>query len=174
MNNLTANDQFLNKEKEIKKDIEVTTVWRNSQPGAHTYGCELREGRREVFSEVGGWKGELSMTCWKGQPSVTLPLNILLNDVPRLLTPADKARKHYTIRRAPPHLLLFSPSLSPRSHSLSHTHAHTLSAHHLMLPRVRFLIIKKAISPKVSQLFFRLSDLPGPGWFLQRLLEVEI
>lgn len=148
----------------------MTTVWRNSQPGAHTYGCELREGRREVFSEVGGWKGEPSMTCWKGQPSVTLPLNILLNDVPRLLTPTDKATKHYTVRRAPPHLRLFSPSLSPRS--LSHTH--NPSAHHLVLPRVRFLIIKKAISPKVSQLFFRLSDLPGPGWFLQRLLEVEI
>lgn len=44
-----------------------------------------------------GWEGlksELSMTCSKGHPSVTLPPNIRLNDVPCLLTAANKAGKH--------------------------------------------------------------------------------
>lgn len=51
---------------------------------------------------------------------MTLPLNILLNDVPRLLTPADKVRKHYTVRRAPPRLLPPSPPhLFPLSFTLA-------------------------------------------------------
>jgi len=59
-----------------------------------------------ILGEWWGLKSELSMTCLKGHPSVTLLLNIPLNDVPFLLTPADKARKHYTVKRTPPRLLL--------------------------------------------------------------------
>lgn len=118
------------------------------------------EGGGEVFGGlgVGGLESELSVTCWKGHPSVTPPLNILLNDVPRLLTPADKARKHYTARRTPPLLLLFF------FFYLTHSLSPFLSAHHLVLPRLGFLIINQRISPRVFQLLFRLSDLQEPGW----------
>lgn len=85
----------------------------------------------------------------EGSPLSDTPLNIPLNDVPRLLTPADKARKHYTVRRAPPRLLLFFFSLPPPSLTL------LLSAHQLVLPRVGFLIIEQRISPRVFQLLFR-------------------
>lgn len=118
------------------------------------------EGAGKYLAGWEGLKSELSMTCEKGHPSVTPPLNILLNDVPRLLTPADKARKHYTVRRAPPRLLLsFFSIFSPHSLSLSLC----VSARHLVLPQVEFLIIKKRILAKVFQLFLRLCDPPGPG-----------
>lgn len=69
----------------------------------------------------GGLKSELSMTCWKGHSSVTPPLNILLNDVPRLLTPADKARKHNTVRSPPTSLSFIFSRRPPCSHSPSLT-----------------------------------------------------
>lgn len=42
-----------------------------------------------------------------------------------------------------------------------------------MLPQVGFLIIEQRISPGVFLLLFRLSDLPRPGWILQRLSAIR-
>lgn len=66
------------------------------------------------------------MTCPKGHSSVTPPQNILLNDAPCLLTPADKARKHYTMRRSPLTASFFS--------TLTLSLFLAVSVHHLVLP----------------------------------------
>lgn len=78
-------------------------------------------GGEETFSELRVCRGvgELSVTCLKGHSLVTPPLNILLNDLPNLLTLADKAKELFIVRGAPPRHPLVFPSLSSPSHPLS-------------------------------------------------------